>query len=414
MAKLTKRIVDAASPREAAYFLWCSELSGFGVRVHPTGKRVYYADYRNKQGVRKRLAIGPHGKLTTEEARKLALGILGGVIRGEEPAERGSRMTVAELCSNYMAVSEQGAPFGKRRQPKKPSTLRQDQARIQRHILPLLGAKLVCELTRADISKFIMDVTTGKTALVEKTGLRGKAIVRGGAGTATRVVNFLSAVMTYAVNEGVVEYNVVRGVPRQADRKRTRRLSPDEFKRLGAALRDAENQGAPWQMVIGIRLLALTGCRLGEIINLRWSEIDLSNQSLCLQDTKEGPSIRPIGQQVLELCSKAQLHGFHMPSQQTNRPFVLPGEHSRSGSYGGMRKALRKFMKQADLEGVTAHTLRHSFASAAADLGYADATIASLLGHAGATVTSRYLHPMDRVLVAAADRVTERINDWLS
>jgi Arm DNA-binding domain len=126
MAKLTKRIVDAASPREAAYFLWCSELSGFGVRVHPTGKRVYYADYRNKQGVRKRLAIGPHGKLTTEEAR----------------------------------------------------------ARIQRHILPLLGAKRVCELTRADISKFIMDVTTGKTALVEKTGLRGKAIVRGGAGTA--------------------------------------------------------------------------------------------------------------------------------------------------------------------------------------------------------------------------------------
>ena len=70
-------------------------------------------------------------------------------------------MTVAELCSNYMAVSKQGAPFGKRRQPKKPSTLRQDQA--QRHILPLLGAKRVCELTRADISKFIMDVTTGKT-----------------------------------------------------------------------------------------------------------------------------------------------------------------------------------------------------------------------------------------------------------
>jgi Arm DNA-binding domain len=141
MAKLTKRIVDAASPREVPYFIWCSELSGFGVRVHPTGKRVYYADYRNKQGVRKRLAIGPHGKLTTEEARKLALGILGGVIRGEEPAERGSRMTMAELCSNYMAVSEQGAPFGKRRQPKKPSTLRHDQARIQRHIIPLLGSK---------------------------------------------------------------------------------------------------------------------------------------------------------------------------------------------------------------------------------------------------------------------------------
>ena len=95
-------------------------------------------------------------------------------------------------------------------------------------------------------------MTGGKTALVEKTGLRGKVIVRGGAGTATRAVNFLSAVIAYAVHEGIVEFNVVRGVPRQADRKRTRRLSPDEFKRLGAA-REAENQGAPWQMVIGIR-----------------------------------------------------------------------------------------------------------------------------------------------------------------
>jgi integrase len=71
-------------------------------------------------------------------------------------------------------------------------------------------------------------------------------------------------------------------------------------------------------------------------------------------------------------------------------------------------------MKQADLEGVTAHTFRHTFASVAADLGYADATIASLLGHAGATVTSRYVHVLDSVLVSAADRVTAHINSWLS
>jgi integrase len=152
----------------------------------------------------------------------------------------------------------------------------------------------VCELTRSDISRFILDVTAGKTAIVEKTGkLRGKAIVRGGAGTATRTVNFLSALMTYAVDDGIVEHNVVRGVPRQADKKRTRRLTPDEFKTLGAALREAENRGAPWQVIVGIQLLALTGCRLGEIVNLRWPEIDTVNQCVRLEDTKKGPSIRP-------------------------------------------------------------------------------------------------------------------------
>jgi integrase len=79
-----------------------------------------------------------------------------------------------------------------------------------------------------------------------------------------------------------------------------------------------------------------------------------------------------------------------------------------------MRKALCRFMKQAGLEGVTAHTLRHTFASVAADLGYADATISSMLGHAGGTATSRYVHLMDHVLVSAADRVSAHITSWLS
>ena len=77
MPRLTKRIVDAAPAKSAAYFLWCSELPGFGVRIFPTGKQVFYADYRNADGARKRMSIGAHGKITTEEARKLAIAILG-------------------------------------------------------------------------------------------------------------------------------------------------------------------------------------------------------------------------------------------------------------------------------------------------------------------------------------------------
>lgn len=83
MPKLTKRIVDDAAPKEAAFFIWRSDLPGFGVRVHPTGKRVYYVDYRNRDGARKRMTLGAHGKLTCEEARKLALQTLGGVTKGE-------------------------------------------------------------------------------------------------------------------------------------------------------------------------------------------------------------------------------------------------------------------------------------------------------------------------------------------
>jgi hypothetical protein len=291
MPKLIKRVVDSAKSKTAAYFIWCSELPGFGVRVHPTGRRVYYVGYRNKQNARKRIAIGPHGKITTEEARKLALGILGGVVRGEDPAaekvSRRERITVSELCDAYMQAVEQGAPFGKRRQPKKPSTIAQDRARIARHIAPLLGEKLVQELRRADIGKFIRDVTAGKTAITEKTGLHGKAVVLGGAGTATRAVNFLGAILTFAVHEGIIPHNPAQGVPRQADRKRTRRLTPDEYRSLGAALRKAEQAGETWQVLTAIRLLALTGCRRGEIVNLIWSEVDAAGQCLRLMDTKK-------------------------------------------------------------------------------------------------------------------------------
>lgn len=229
MVKLTKRLVDAAAPRTVAYFLWCGELAGFGVRIHPTGKRVYYVDYRNRNGARKRMAIGAHGKITTEEARKLALLILGSVVKGDDPAaDRATQrdaLTVAELCANYMGAAEQGSPFGKQRQPKRPSTIAQDRARLVRHIVPLLGSKLVHELTRADVAKFIRDVSIGKTALVEKTPrLRGNAVVRSGASMATRAAGFLGAILTFAVNEGIIEHNPARGVPRQADHQRARRL----------------------------------------------------------------------------------------------------------------------------------------------------------------------------------------------
>jgi integrase len=409
MTKLTKRLVDGAEPR-AAYFLWCGELTGFGLRVHPSGKKVYYTDYRNRDGARKRMAIGPHGKITTEEARKLALQILGSVVKGDDPAtERITRrrsLTVSELCTNYMATAEQGLIFGKQRQPKKPSTIAQDRARIARHIVPLLGRKLVCELTRADVSKFIRDVSSGKTAIVEKTlRLRGKAIVRGGAGTAARAVGFLGAILSFAVSEGVLEHNPAHGVPRQADRRRTRRLTPDEYQALGATLREAESCGETWQVIMGTRLLALTGCRLGEIVQLKWSEIDAASGCFRLEDTKEGSSIRPIGRRVFDLLATVP--------QAAGCPYVLPAVQQSGRPLGGLPKGCKRLAARAGLEGVTPHTLRHSFASVAGDLGFTESTIAAMLGHAAGSVTSRYVHHLDCVLVAAADRVTERIEGFL-
>lgn len=217
MSRLTKTVVENAPTRPTKYSVWCSELPGFGVRIFPSGKRVYYADYRNAAGARKRLSIGLHGKITAEEARKLAISTLGAAVKGEDPAtERATRrksITVTELCDRYLKAAEQGLIFGKRNRPKKPSTIYVDRRRIERHIKPLLGAKRVGELSAVDINKFVQDVTAGKTAAVVKTVKRGKAVVEGGPGTAARTAGLLGGILTFAVNQGVRSNNPARGTP---------------------------------------------------------------------------------------------------------------------------------------------------------------------------------------------------------
>ncbi|MER8465449.1 tyrosine-type recombinase/integrase [Mesorhizobium sp. M1396] len=85
----------------------------------------------------------------------------------------------------------------------------------------------------------------------------------------------------------------------------------------------------------------------------------------------------------------------------------------KAESFGGLPKAWLRMVKRAGLVGVTPHTLRHSFASIAGDLGYSEPTIGAMLGHAAGSVTSRYIHHLDEALVAAADRVSDTIAEMM-
>ena len=169
-------------------------------------------------------------------------------------------LTVHDLCENYLAVTALGLVMGKGGKPKKASTRNVDSGRIERHIEPLLGRKLVRDLTQADVSRFIRDVSAGKTATVEKTeNKRGKAVVEGGPGAAARTAGLLGGILSFAVSEGVIPLNPARGVKRPSDARRKRRLSPTEYRQLGAALTGAEADRETEQGLNAIWLLAHTG-----------------------------------------------------------------------------------------------------------------------------------------------------------
>jgi integrase len=339
---------------------------------------------------------------TPETAREEAKRILGDVAKGADPAAekkaKRTAATVAELCDQYWEDAAAGRLMTRRRAPKKASTLLSDKGRIDKHIKPLLGPLKVAAVTSQDIQNFMHAVAEGKTAARKKTGKkRGLSNVRGGRGTASRTVGLLGGIFTYAVKRRIRPDNPVVGVIRPADGERKRRLSDAEYAKLGSALRLAREQGI-WPAAVGAAwLLALTGWRSGEVLNLQWDEIDLARRTAILSDTKTGKSLRPLSHVACDVVAKMDRAGR----------IVFPPTRGQ-GPMTGFRKLWDRIAKLGDLPpDITPHALRHSYASLAADLGYSEPTIAALVGHKGGTITSRYIHSADAVLLAAADAVAE-------
>lgn len=408
MAKLTKRIVDAADVRDKDYFIWDDDLPGFGLRVFASGKRSYLIQYR-AGGRTRRYTIGLHGIWTPETARLEAKVQLGRVAHGDNPSEERQldhkAITVKELCALYVADLNAGLILGKGGRPKKPTTIVTDTGRIERHIIPLIGARRIKDLTKADINKLLKDIMAGKTRVSVKTKkLRGKAIVRGGAGTATRTVGLLGGILTYAEEAGIIDRNPAHGLRKPKDNVRNRRLSEDEYRTLGQMLRGAAEIEKYAMTVDIIRMIAMTGCRRTEMIRLMWTEADTESSCLRLVDSKEGASIRPVGLPVVEYLEEHR-------DKQTGT-YVFPGQ-DEDNAFGSFPKHWEQIFKDSPLAGVTPHVLRHSFASTANDLGFTEATIAALIGHAKGSVTSKYIHTLDTALIMAADTIAGYIQGLL-
>jgi integrase len=395
MSKLTKRFLDCLKPEPARgdQTHWDDSLKGFGVRVRASGSMSWVIMYRNRDNRLRKYTIGQVGVLTPEEARNEARQKLADAHRGLDPsADKGAQrkaMTVSALCDQYQEHSKGRV---------KDSTWNMDQSRIDCHVKPLLGSRKAESLELADIESLQRDVASGKSAQKKRAGRGGTA--RGGRGVAARTVSMMGTILEYARRQGLVTSNVARGVQKYAIGKRTRFLSYEEISELGKTMKVAADHGENKTALAAITALALTGCRRQEILDLPWDWLDGQRKCIRFADTKTGAQLRPIGE-------AAVAHLSAQPKLDTCN-WIFPASNGE-GSFVGAPRVFQRICTAAKIEGVSLHTLRHTFASVAADLGYSELTIAGLLGHRGSSVTARYAHVPDRALIAAADHVAGHI-----
>ncbi|WP_293454487.1 tyrosine-type recombinase/integrase [Phenylobacterium sp.] len=393
---LTRRIVEGAPAGDAAAFVWDAAVRGFGVRIWPSGQRIYLVQYR-VGGRTRRYRIGPHGApWTVESARDQARVVLGRVAAGEDPqADRACdrrAITVARLCDLYLA---EGLAT------RKPTSIASARSDIENHIKPLLGARRASDIARQDVERLLLDVSAGRTARRRRTCARGLSRVRGGRGAANSAVRTFSAVLGFAVGRQLRPDNPAWRVRRFPERKLERFLSPQELGRLGEALAAAEALGveSPYALA-AIRLLILTGCRKNEILTARRAWLDAYHRCLRLPDSKTGAKVVYLGAAAMKIVQDL----VEVPGN----PYLLPGRGGE-GPLINLQTPWNRIRKAAGLQDVRIHDLRHSFASLGVANGDSLYVVGALLGHRSAKTTQRYAHLADHPVKAAADRIAQEI-----
>lgn len=403
--RISKRSVDALFCPEGKdrSFLWDDDLAGFGVTAFPTGRKVYVAQYR-KDGRSRRVSIGDHGRLTPDEARSQAKKILGAVETGADPVEerRSARAvrTFAEIASDFITLHV--AAKRKGRTAEEYATL------LRAHVLPAIGSKRILDVRRADVARL-------HARMVEKPY------------QANRALALVSAIWSWAArrDEVTLADNPAKGIERYPEQGRERFLTSEELFRLGAALAQGETEGLPYVVdetkakakhapkpenrrvvldpfaVGAIRLLILTGARLREILDARWSQVDLERGVVFLADSKTGK--KPI-----YLSAAAQAVLASLPRVEGN-PHIIAG--AKDGApRADLKKPWAAVCRAAGLEGVRLHDLRHSFASFGAGASLGLPIIGKLLGHTQASTTARYAHLDADPLRRAVDTIGATIS----
>jgi integrase len=377
---LTKLIIERVEADPARdVFLWDGRVPGFGVRIYPTGKRMYVFQYRTKARQQRRVAIGLHGPLTIETAREVAADLYEAVRKGGDPAEeqkRDARRTphtiervIDEFMLRHMA--------GKRRAPR---YIEETRRNFDKHVLPRWRGRDFKAIRRHDVIELL-------DAIIDEN----KPVA------ANRTLAAIRKLFNWALQRGIIEATPIALVEMPgAEHKRERTLSANEIRAIWAA---AGALGYPFGLFF--RMALATGQRREEVAGMRWADIDESERiwTLPSEMTKAARAhVVPLSPLALEILAEAKEMANQLFAKPENAKvpayiFTTRGDRPISG-YSKAKARLDRVVAAArseagltDLEPWTIHDLRRTVGTGLGKLGVSRFIISRVLNHADRTVT---------------------------
>jgi len=373
--KLTKKVIDEAVITGKRYYIWDSEIPGFGLAVQKTGYKSYFLDYRNASGTARRLKLAIVGEITPDEARKKAAALRLQISQGIDPLTtkqlEKQELTFAEVSREYM--EKYALVF------KKPRSIQNDKSYLKNHILPYFGKMKITEITRKDINHFHYSLSHIKT-------------------TGNRCIEVISKIMNLCEEWSYrpENSNPCKGLNKYKEESKEIFLSLDEISRLQAALDKVLEEGESTYFVALIRLLLLTGARLSEIMTCKWEYVNFERKLIELPDSKTG-------KKKIILCDRCIAIIQSLPKQPDNS-YLIISERKVGSHLTRPKKAWSRLLKVANLKKVRMHDLRHTNASISLQAKVPLEIISKRLGHSSIQTTMRYAHLAD-------DQIRNATND---
>ena len=372
---LTERRIRVANPEPKPRIIWDGGVTGLGCRVFPSGRKAYVLSYR--VGNRKRLAtLARCSEISLHEARERAGAELVRIRNGEtDPLRRREQAMKAPTVNDGLdRFFNEYVPERVRIGRLSLRTVDDYRAQSDRSLRPAIGRLRITEVTRHDIEQ---------------------AVARRGRVQRNRTLALASRLFTLFERWGWRPQltNPVRGIERSREEPRDRVLAPSELAALAEALNVAET--ASPAAAAAIRFAAVTGLRIGEVLALKWEDVDFETGRLILPATKTGRRVHDLPTAATEIL--AALPRINAWAFTTGQDAAM--------SYEGVRSVFRRVTREVGLADVRLHDLRRTVMTRAAMAGVGTHVLRDLLGHKTTAMADRYVRAVGNPVREAREQV---------